>query len=343
MLMIKNVSALLVIIALSFSCKEKNDIASYLDKLHQDGALNGNVLVIKSGSRIFESSYGYADATKEQVLSSDYRFGIGSIYKEFPAVGIMQLLEKGALEINDPLSKYLTGLPDWSNEITIEHLLQYSSGLPQVPWGEVFQNGEVNESNVLKGLEKLESLASAPGEGYIYSNYNPFLLMRIIEKSTGLTFKEYLQQYLLEPFNLDGIVIHEHFPYHNAELMALPFDDEFQEDEVVHSLTSICSSVNGMYQWLSQLDGLKIISESSMKRISMTYQDSKDYQSPLGDCRWIDRTMRIHQHHGASGNYECLVSHYPEDDLMVILMTNQKHGNLDRITQKIVQMSKADL
>ena len=110
----------------------KSSIDIFLQEQFKDGKLNGNVLVVKDGKKIYEKSFGYADGSKKTLLDENYRFNIGSIYKEFPAVAIMQLKEKNLLRTDDKISKYLTGLPEWSEKVSIKNLLQYSSGLPTI-------------------------------------------------------------------------------------------------------------------------------------------------------------------------------------------------------------------
>ena len=103
--------------------------------LHQTnrlGLFNGNVLVVDNGKVIYKNAIGYNDALKEGMLTEQYRFHIGSIAKEFNAVGIMMLKEQGKLSLDDKVSKYLTGLPKWADKVSIRNLLQYTSGVPDV-------------------------------------------------------------------------------------------------------------------------------------------------------------------------------------------------------------------
>ena len=75
--------------------KTEQTIDALLTKYHQKGQFNGSVLVMKNGKEIHHQSYGFSDGSKKVLLTNDFRYGIGSIYKEFPAVAIMQLRGKG--------------------------------------------------------------------------------------------------------------------------------------------------------------------------------------------------------------------------------------------------------
>jgi CubicO group peptidase (beta-lactamase class C family) len=329
---------LILLATFLLGCNQVNDIDTYLKELHKEGKLNGNVLVIKNDTVLYENSFGYADGAKKHLLTPEHRFAIGSIYKEFPGVAIMQLKEEGLLTFEDKLSLFMPHLPEWANKITVRNLLQYSSGLPKIDWNSYFKKGlKVNEGKIIQDLSTLEELEFEPGTEYIYSNYNPFLLMRIVEILTEMRFKEYVEQKMLLPFEIDGIVVKEEYPYKDTSLMAIPFDDEFKVDDYEAEVTTICSSARGMYKWFSKLDNFKIITKESVKQLSEEVMKEEYIQSPLGRCDWEGGDIKLHFHHGNTENYEGLVRNYKQDGLMIILLTNQEHKNLYDIADNIYE------
>lgn len=331
------VSHILFFATLLLGCNPIQDIDTYLRELHEDGKLNGTVLVMQHDRVLYENSFGYADGAKKHLLTSEYRFAIGSIYKEFPAVAIMQLKERGLLTLEDSLSRFLPHLPVWANKITVKNLLQYSSGLPEIDWDSYFQQGiRVKERAIVQDLSKLEKLEFEPGTDYLYSNYNPFLLMRIVESLTEMKFKAYVEQNILLPYQIEGVVIKEEYPYKDAHLMAIPFDENFKADDYEAEITTICSSATGMYRWFVMLDDFKIISKESMQQLSEEAKRGDNIQAPIGRGDWEGDDLKMHLHHGSSQNYECLVRNYKQEGLMVVLMTNQKHGNVHDIADNIV-------
>jgi len=98
--------ALLAIIVIFSNCKHYTSIDSYLQEKAQQGKFNGNVLVVKNGETVYENSFGFSDGSKSTKLTNQYRFDLGSVYKEFPAVSIMQLQEKGLLNTDDKIDVY---------------------------------------------------------------------------------------------------------------------------------------------------------------------------------------------------------------------------------------------
>ena len=324
-----------------FGCQNNENIDTYLNRLHEKGELNGNVLVIKDGKTLYENSFGFTDATKNTMLNKDYRFNLGSVYKEFPAVAIMQLKEKKQINLDDKVSDYMVELPKWSEKISIKQLLQYSSGLPLIPWDDFFnKNINVTDNDIMEGLQGLERLEFEPGSDYLYSNNNPILLIKIIENITKTSFKEYVQEEILNPLGMSGTVIKDHYPYKDKTLMAIPFDTDFKEDDYKISVKSLLfsSTTHDMAIWLEQLGNFKIISKQSVKTLSEEAKDGYNIQAPLGRCDWENGKIIEHYHHGSSASYECVVRRFKQDGVSIIILTNQKHGNVDEISDEIYEI-----
>ncbi len=323
-----------------------NKIASYFKKLHANQEFNGNVLICSADSIIYRNSFGYARSTKHELLNEDIFFQIGSIYKEFPAVAIMQIQENGGLSVDDFITKYIPSLPDWAGQIKIKHLLQYSSGLPNIDWPTIVEkHSEIRWDLVQASLMDIDKLEFQPGTDYLYSNHNPFLLIRIVEAISGLSFKEYFGQMILDPFNIKGVKMVDRFPYSSEESddMAMPFDEDFQEETMKYQLPIFCATTGGIHHWFKLLDEFKIISRESLQFLSKKAVEGENIQSPIGRGDWESEDLLLHLHHGSQGQFECLVRNHKEKEIQIVLFTNQKHQNLHEIaaeTMKMIQNSK---
>jgi CubicO group peptidase (beta-lactamase class C family) len=331
-----------------YSCKVANQNSNYtsvnkqIDQFIKDletkGKFNGNILVVKNNQTIFKKSFGFANGIKES-LSEEFKFGIGSIYKEFPAVAIMQLSEQGKLNINDTVSQYLTNLPTWANTITIKDLLQYSSGLPKVNFGKYFStNSPIRSEDILNDIKSIEKLKFAPGSNYIYSNNNPFLLIKIVESINGEPFDNYAKENLFKPFNLTNTTFKRQFPYKDGSKMAIPINADFKEDSYKINVPSmlLTSTTEDLSNWIDNLHNFEIINKESLYLLSQTASIEKlDMQAPLGNCTLYNKEITLHSHHGTAGNYECLIQRDNINGLTIIILTNQKQGNLFDISKNI--------
>ncbi len=305
--------------------------------------LNGNVLIAKNDSVIFRRSYGFADPDKTRLLTADHQFAMGSIQKELTAVAIMHLYEDGALQLDDSLSQYFPDFPRWADSVTLRHLLQYSSGLPVIEWDQYFLSGKVpNQQHLVDGLQFLPGLAFSPGTDYLYSNYNPFLLERIVELVSGLEFCIFTQEELFYPHDLNGFQFKHRYPFSDTSLIALPFDDDFNTEDIAYEISTVCATSTGLYQWFRKLDNFSLLSESSMSTLSEVAISGHNIQAPLGRCDWEDGDISLHLHHGSHGNYESLVQGYKQEGLIIVLQTNQKHGNVHDIAEELRRLVKKE-
>ena len=317
------------------------EVDRYLDDLYKAGQLNGNVLVVKQGNIIYEKSFGYADASKQEKLTAGHRFNIGSIYKEFPAVAIMQLHEKGRLQLEDYISDYLPELPEWSQKVTIKHVLQYSSGLPTINWGYYFGNQiPPTEDMLFQELHRIDTLQFEPGSSYLYSNNNPLLLVRIVEHIEQIAFNEYLKKNIFTPTGMNETILSNQYPYLDRTLMAIPFNEHFEEDVFSLAVRSLLfsSTARDMAKWIQELGNFNIVKRESVKTLSETAQSNPDFQAPLGQVTWQYDNMIEHAHHGSSSNYECIIRRFKQEEITIVILTNQKHDNVREISERIKEL-----
>ncbi len=326
----------LILLSFTFQLSAQNkhqfQIDSILDICQKRGIFNGNALVIKDEKVIYRAERGFTDASKTKTLSKNSMFNIGSISKEFNAIGIMMLKEKGLLNLDDKISKYQLGLPDWSNKISIKNLLQYTSGLPSIDWDNVH-----NDNDVYNDLKNLKTLEFEPGKGYLYSNNNIFLQRRIIENITGKTFNQFLKQNILEPIGMNNSVIDHQ--YENPDFVRA-FNSEGVNDEKRQLTMSgwVCPSIDDLAKWVNQLISYHIISKESLYLLFEAY--SKESQSALGNGTFTNKELTTYVHHGSSRNYESIVYYDIQEKAMIILMTNSKSLKIGEIAQAIMHIVK---
>lgn len=331
---------LVTLTAVFFNCKSHESIDSLMQYKVQKGKFNGNVLVLKNGETIYEKSFGYADASKITKLTNQFRFDLGSVYKEFPAVSIMQLQEKGLLQTDDKISLYLKYLPNWASKIEIKHLLQYTSGLPKIQWDKYFEKSStITDEKIKQDLMNLKELEFKPGSDYLYTNYSPILLGQIVETITKQTFSEYVKENLFIPFGLKNAKIHSQVPYIDRSFMAIPFDKNFKEDPYKVKLSGAIFSFTArdIESWIVNLHAYKVINKESLKFLSQEADFWGNIQSSLGNVKWGNDMIKEHWHHGEAGNYECIVKRIYEgkDVFTIIVQANQKRKNVIDISDDI--------
>ncbi|MDG1528885.1 MAG: serine hydrolase [Polaribacter sp.] len=293
-----------------------------------------NLSAIKNNHLINQNKIGYTDGSKLKKLNRNSIFNIGSIGKEFNAVAIMMLKEKGLLHLDDKISKFKMNLPEWSNTIRVNHLLQYTSGLPRVEWRTV-----KNEKDIFADLRKIKQLKFKPGSGYIYSINNVILQRKIIEKVSGMSFVDFIQKNLLNTSNMTGALID---PSSENLQLAKPFNNDFINDKPMDiEITGwVHPTLSDMRNWIGSLHSGKLISKESLAQLFDSY--SKSSESALGVGKFENDKLSIHQHQGSSFNYESFIHYNVKEDLSIVLMTNNKNFKLREIAESIENITKGN-
>lgn len=301
-------------------------IDSLIHGANKLGLFNGNVLVADNNQVIYTTAIGFADASGQTPLTVNYRFHIGSIAKEFNAVGIMMLQEQGKLSIDDKVSKYLPDLPAWADKISIKNLLQYTSGLPDVKWTTV-----KTDADNMADLKKLDKLNSEPGTQYNYNNNNVFLQRRIIEKVSGLTFNQFVAQKILKPCGMNTAIVD---PTDADTLIAKAYNDKHQQDGLTVPISGwTCVTLFDFYKWANGIADFKLINSTSTRQIIYAFTPGK--QAGLGGGSMEGDKLVSHTHDGTAFNYQALLVCNVPQGRTIILLTNNKQGNLYSINAAI--------
>ena len=163
---------------------------------------SGAVLVAKEGEVLFSDAYGMADREGGIPNTLQTRFRIGSMNKMVTAVAILQLVEAGTVELDAPLGEYLTDYPNerLADKVTIHHLLTHTGGTGDI-FGPDFDahREELRTLGDYVELYGTRGFEFKPGNRWAYSNYGFVLLGVVIDRMTGQTYYDYVQEHIYEP------------------------------------------------------------------------------------------------------------------------------------------------
>lgn len=322
----KNISCFLVLLIV-FSCNSRNfktkenptsisKIDSLMTKSYERGLFNGNVLIAKNNKIIYQKSFGFTDETRQTALSNQSIFNIGSIAKEFNAVSIMILVERGLLNLDDNISKFNLGLPKWSAKVTIKQLINYASGIPSIE-----PSLPEKDTEAWGILRNTDSLLFEPGTSYSYNNSNVFLQRRIIEKVTGMSFQEFVTKNIIEPLKMTNSVFDPKFGYKNRT-SCYDFDNvKCQELKFISGWLWV--DINDLYKWIKAMNSNRLISKESFQ-ILLNNPYAKDEGGSLG--RYFEKD-KLQRHNGVSYKFESIFLNDFKNDITIILLSN----NLNRV------------
>ena len=319
------------------------------DTIYARNNFSGCVLVAENGIPLFEKAQGYANQGKSIPLNINTRFELASVSKQFTAMAIMQLKEKGKLSYEDTLFKYFPELP--FKGVTIRHLLTHTSGIPDfMGWGSrvdnVLDTSRVNfNKDIIAKLPLVsDSTLFAPGSVWSYSNTNYLLLARIIEKVSGMSFARYMRAYIFLPAGMKNTFVYSRRtssrPMNNYALSYVwdPGRNAFVEPDSTVSFRytyyldgiagpyGISSNVEDLLYWDKAIYSGKLIRQSTLTDAFVPFKIKDKEGMPYG-FGWMlnkgDSLTGAYQFHGGGyAGYQTLIVRYPEKHWTVILLTN---------------------
>jgi CubicO group peptidase (beta-lactamase class C family) len=179
-----------------------DSIFSHWNTSQTPGAVVG---IIYQGNWVHKQAYGMADIQREEKLATTHSFWVASVAKQFTAMSIALLAEKGKLSLEDDVRKYLPELPYLEDTIRIKHLVYHTSGLRDgfTLLGLRFKGEKrYTNANVLKALSLQQKLNFKPGERHEYNNGGYVLLAHIVERVSGEPLADFTSKHIFQPLGM---------------------------------------------------------------------------------------------------------------------------------------------
>jgi len=173
-----------------------------------------SIALIQKGEVIYAKGYGFRDVEATKPATSQTIYGIGSITKSFTALAILQLVSKGKVSLDDPITNYVSVNVDHHGEkVTLHHLLTHSSGIPALGYAEALISGLLGSKREWLPIAKPEDIVpfmegasewavAKPGSKFFYLNEGYVLLGKVIESVTGMPYREYIRENILKPLKM---------------------------------------------------------------------------------------------------------------------------------------------
>ncbi len=260
-----------------------------MQRLKDKDIFSGTLLIAKDDKVLYEFACGEASKRFHVPNNIDTKFNLGSMNKMFTCTAIMQLVEKGKVSLDDPMSKYVdeSWLPkSITDKITIHHLLTHTSGLGsyfnQTYWESSRQM--FVELDDYKMLIKDETLAFEPGDRFRYSNTGMFMLGVIIEKASGENYFDYIQEHIYNPSGMTNSDCYEmDKPVENLAIGYVPNNTKWKWENNIYKHVlkggpagGGFSTVRDLYKYAKALKAEKLVSQKSLDKM-WTNQANANY------------------------------------------------------------------
>jgi CubicO group peptidase (beta-lactamase class C family) len=338
------------------------NLGAKLDRILDDysaSGFSGTVIIGWGGLVALHKAYGFADREQEIENEINTAFPIGTLTMQFTAVGILQLVDRGLLELDTPIEEILGPLPGEKGEATVEHLLTHVGGL-------VADEGSLpsGDRETILRMVREAPIDFRPGTSHRVSRIGYTLLAMIIESVTGSSYEAYIREQIFERSNMEtarflddppvdgspiavgyqggrsalGIIGKLPLPRHGIGLVGAHLRNRARDltpaptpnyDWSIRGVEGIVATVGDLFRWELALRGDRLLSDASKERL-LRPTDRKEAHG------WrIEKTKRgTDRYHKGSASYGYATEYlrynrflrYVDKDLVVIIAINSDMG-----------------
>jgi CubicO group peptidase (beta-lactamase class C family) len=293
-----------------------------------------SVLIAQSGRVILSKGYDWADVARHVPNTPRTPFRIGSITKQFTALAILQLQERGKLQVHDHLSDYLSPCPVAWRPVTLHHLLTHTSGIPDYTTFPSFSAlmARPHTPAQLIALFRDKPLDFAPGTRWRYSNSGYVLLGYLIETLSDRTYAQFLEQSIFTPLRLTGTgydLVHPTRPGQATGYATWARTTAAIDLSVAYAAGGLSSTVEDLYLWDRALTGghPALASARTLRQMFTPYAPTNpaDPHSVAYGYGWFigyEGSHREMEHTGDINGFLSANQLYPNDDLTIIYLSN---------------------
>ncbi|MCX8524956.1 beta-lactamase family protein [Chryseobacterium formosus] len=320
----KIISAFLIFSLSITACSQtRNNWQSKIDSTIQiktPTTFNGVILISKKGKTVYSKAYGFSDMQNKTPLKMDNQFEIMSNSKQITSVLILKQVEKGKINLQTPIKKYLPELKQtWADSVTVHQLLNHTHGIVDVEKPLIFK----------------------PGTDFKYGNLSNILLGKIIEKTSKKTYRE-LATELFKLLKMNDTFCYSKNDkrnlvsgYINKDNTFTKVENSFINEENLPA-DGIITTAQDLVIWNNQLHKGKILSPKSYQL--MTSESAKSQHDVFGkekmgygyNIRIVDSNgIKYFGHTGLGDGFSSLNIYVPKSDLNIIILENQMNENSD--------------
>ena len=333
-----------------------------LRSYHEKGWFNGTALVSHQGKLLLKEGYGWANMEWDLPNTTDTKFRIGSLTKQFTSMLIMQLVSQSKLGLDEKLATLLPYYrQDTGNKIVLHELLNHTSGIPSfTSRPDVADLCNYNPLTVEEFVKTYcsDDLEFEPGSQFLYNNSGYYILGAILEHVTGKSYESLLKDNILTPVGMKdtgydhtATLLSKRAAGYETALNGLK-NTSYLDMTIPYASGGMYSTVEDLYLWHQALQGYDLLDTVSKEQMFSPGLGSYAYgwgvrRAPakkLGvfyserDISADDESLTIHTHQGGINGFHTLILRVVEYDTLVVLLNNTGGTILDSMTENILSV-----
>lgn len=341
--------------------RTSNELSNYLQALETANQFSGVVLITQGDTRLFAGAYGYASRAWQVKNTLATRFDTASVTKLFTAVAVLQLIDQGKFAFDTGVTDFL-GLQGTTiaPEVNVYHLLTHTSGIADDADEEAGESYEAiwqNKPNysVIETVDFLPQFAYKPanflpGQGCRYCNCGYVLLGLLIEKASGMNYRDYIKQHIFTPAKMTASAfLRKDWVHENVAEGCDPILNEAKEiigwKKNIYAFPPIGSPDGGAYVTAPDLDRfLRAVQQGQLLSPTLTtafltpqvyYRTGKQWlvHYGYGLVFYLDQAGQVVSYHkeGINPGVSAIIRHLPAQDINIVLLSTLSEGVWDPV------------
>ncbi len=319
------------------------------------------VLVVQDGRVLLSKGYGLANVEGKEQIRPDTVFDLASVSKQFTAMAILMLAERGKLSLDDPLTKFFPEFPAYAQKITVRHILNHTSGLPDY-MGAFTSTGKIDKdwkaggfeptsADVVKLLSEQKEARFAAGEKWEYSNSGYVVLGQIVLKASGKPLPQFLKENVFEPLGMKStLVADESRPkIKNRAISYAPEGDKYTNIDytplnLIYGDGNVNTTIEDMYKWDQALYTEKLVKAATLKQAFTSGKLASGKEIGYGFGWGIGKygDLETVSHSGGWAGFRTDIMRFPQQRFTVVVLSNFGAFRPASISKKVAAIYLAD-
>jgi D-alanyl-D-alanine carboxypeptidase len=316
----------------------------------RERVVGASVLVARGDRILLHKGYGFADLGLETPTKDETVYHIVGPMLPFTGIAVMQQVERGKLSLDDDISKFIPEFPLQGHHVTIRQLLNHTSGIVDYHYlGDPIEA----TSRLPKALDEVMALyagknwVNEPGKKWDWSISGFSLLVTIVERVTGQSFPDYVQQNIFKPAGVKSTTYCDDFALtrglsHAYRKIGSSYVEAHENDMAYNSDLRFCSTVGDLLRLWRAIKEKNLVRPETFQQMTtaegaaahMSAQDPKAQYGFAMILNHEDDHRRIGQH-GSLMGYSGSLYDFPEDQLTIVVLTNTEDQNAYAITRAL--------
>lgn len=332
------------------SIPQQARIDSIFSKWDSPDSPGGTVGIIKEGKLVFAKGYGSANLDYKIPNKNKTVYRIGSTSKQFTAACIILLSQQGKLSLEDKLIQYFPDFPAYANNISIQHLLNHTSGIRDylilARLAGLATEDHYTDKMVEKWLMNQQELNFNPGDEYLYSNSGFWLLGQIVEIVSGVSMAEYAKENIFIPLEMNDT----HFHNDHKQIVKNRASGYRPSRKGGYSISmttldmigdgGIFTTVEDLAKWDTSFYGSEIVNKNFWETMTKvgTLNNGEKLTYASGLMATTYKGLEITQHAGSMAGYNADMIRFPQAKFSVIILSNRADANPTRMAYQVADI-----